>query len=190
MSEKRKVDGTLIEKAESYFDEHNLTLQLEELLATPLVKKIIHEKYTEFETEVKEVVDEFLKCDFPKPITERAQQVYKAVINKEESYADDVRLSVLCSVYSVLEGIERFVRVDDAIENTFREGFTEKNEKIIEAIRRICQGIKVKMLDKVVKVISVPFGVPEELMEVLLQISGGMPMMNMEVLRGLVLDSL
>ena len=85
-------------------------------------------------------------------------------------------------MYNLLEGLEAFIKVDDAVITPFKAAFENDGEgtKLMESFNEICDGVISKMIEKVVKLICVPRGLPEDIMDILMMIGGGMPMMNLE----------
>ena len=88
----------------------------------------------------------------------------------------------MCSMYNLLQGLEAFINVDDAIIAPFKVAFENAVDgtKFMESFNEICDGVIGKMIEKTVKLICVPRGLPEDIMDILMMIGGGMPMMNLE----------
>ena len=180
-NKERNQQEQLVEKAKAYFDAHGLSTSLEAFFAKEEVKLLIHEKYASFEDSVNEIVTETDDSELPEFIIERARSAAETIKGNEDKYADNVKLSVLCSMYNLFEGIESFVTVDDTIAASFKVMFTgNDNAKFMETFNQICDGVISKMTEKLVKLICVPQGLPDEIIDILMMIGGGMPMMNLE----------
>ena len=143
-----------------------------------------NEKYAAFVENVNEIVSEAEAAELPEVILERTRSVAEAITEEdgEGKYADDVKLSVMCSMYNLLQGLEAFINVDDAIIAPFKAAFENAGDgtKFMESFNEICDGVISKMIEKTVKLICVPRGLPEDIMDILMMIGGGMPMMNLE----------
>lgn len=177
----RNEQEQLVEKAKAYFDAHGLTTCMEEFFKRESVKTAIHTKYASFEESISEIVDETAEAGLPEVIVDRARTAVEAVKGEEESYAADVKLSVMCSMYSLFVGMEKFVTVDENLLAPFKSAFTsDDNAKFMEVFEEICDGVIAKMMQKTVKMICLPHGIAGGIADILMMISGGSPMMNME----------
>lgn len=182
-NKERNEQEQLVEKAKAYFDANGLTTIMEEFFQREDIKTTIHSKYASFEESVSEIVADAEKSDLPEVIIERAQAVAEAVKGEEARYADDVKLSVMCSMYGLFVGMEKFITVDEQVLAPFKAAFTsDDNAKFMEAFNEICDGVIGKMTEKTVKMICLPHGIMGEIADILMMIGGGMPMMNMEEL--------
>lgn len=182
-NKERNEQEQLVEKAKAYFDANGLTTIMEEFFQREDIKTTIHSKYASFEESVSEIVADAEKTDLPEVIIERAQAVAEAVKGEEARYADDVKLSVMCSMYGLFVGMEKFITVDEQVLTPFKAAFTsDDNAKFMEAFNEICDGVIGKMTEKTVKMICLPHGIMGEIADILMMIGGGMPMMNMEEL--------
>lgn len=180
-NKERNEQELLVEKAKAYFDANGLTTIMEEFFQREDVKTTIHSKYASFEESVSEIAADAEKSDFPEVIIERAKAVTEAVKGEEARYADDVKLSVMCSMYSLFVGMENFITVDEQVLAPFKAAFTSNdNAKFMEAFNEICDGVIGKMIEKTVKMLCLPHGIMGELADILMMIGGGMPMMNLE----------
>lgn len=182
-NKERNEQEQLVEKAKAYFDANGLTTIMEEFFQREDIKTTIHSKYASFEESVSEIVADAEKSDLPEVIIERARAVAEAVKGEEARYADDVKLSVMCSMYGLFVGMEKFITVDEQVLAPFKAAFTsDDNAKFMEAFNEICDGVIGKMTEKTVKMICLPSGIMGEIADILMMIGGGMPMMNMEEL--------
>ena len=182
-NKERNEQEQLVEKAKAYFDANGLTTIMEEFFQREDIKTTIHSKYASFEESVSEIVADAEKSDLPEVILERARAVAEAVKGEEARYADDVKLSVMCSMYGLFVGMEKFITVDEQVLAPFKAAFTsDDNAKFMEAFNEICDGVIGKMTEKTVKMICLPSGIMGEIADILMMIGGGMPMMNMEEL--------
>lgn len=180
-NKERKEQEQLVEKAKAYFDANGLTTIMEEFFQREDIKTTIHSKYASFEESVSEIVADAEESDLPEVIIERAHAVAEAVKGEEARYADDVKLSVMCSMYGLFVGMEKFITVDEQVLAPFKAAFTsDDNAKFMEAFNEICDGVIGKMTEKTVKMICLPHGIMGEIADILMMIGGGMPMMNLE----------
>lgn len=183
-NKERKQQEQLVNEAKAYFDARGLSTSLDVFFAREDIKLLIHEKYAAFVENVNEIVSEAEAAELPEVILERTRSVAEAITEEdgEGKYADDVKLSVMCSMYNLLQGLEAFINVDDAIIAPFKVAFENAGDgtKFMESFNEICDGVISKMIEKTVKLICVPRGLPEDIMDILMMIGGGMPMMNLE----------
>lgn len=181
-NKERNQQEQLVNEAKAYFDANGLSASLDIFFASEPVKALIHEKYAGFEATVDEIVTEAIDAELPEVIIDRARSVAEVVKGNEEKYADDVRLSVLCTLYNLFKGIEAFVKLDEKIITLYENALTkeEDNAALMKSFEEICDGVIGKMTDKMVKMICVPHGLPDDIVNILMMIGGGMPMMNLE----------
>lgn len=184
-NKERKQQEQLVNEAKAYFDARGLSTSLDAFFVREDIKLLIHEKYAAFVENVKEITSEAEAAELPEVILERTRDVAEAITGEEDGeskYTDDVKLSVMCSMYNLLQGLEAFIKVDDAVITPFKAAFENGGEgtKLMESFNEICDGVISKMIEKVVKLICVPRGLPEDIMDILMMIGGGMPMMNLE----------
>lgn len=183
-NKERKQQEQLINEAKAYFDANGLSASMDAFFAREDIKLLMHEKYAAFIENVDEIVSEAKTADLPEVIIDRAQSVAEAVKDEdgEGKYADDVKLSVLCTLHNLFKGIEAFVKVDERIVSLYADAFTKEGdgEAFMKSFEEICDGVIGKMIEKTVKMICVPRGLPEDIMDILMMIGGGMPMMNLE----------
>lgn len=182
-NKERNQQEQLIEKAKAYFDAHGLATSLDAFFAKEEVKVLIHEKYASFVESIEEILTDAVEAELPEPITDRIRCAVEAVKKEdgEGKYADDVKLSVLGSMYNLFEGIETFVTVDESILAPFKAAFTgDDNAKLMETLNIICDGVVNEMMKNMVRMICVPRGLSEDIIDILMMIGGGMPMMNLE----------
>lgn len=182
-NKKRDQQEQLIEKAKAYFDAHGLTASLDAFFAKEEVKVLIHEKYASFVESMEEILKEAVEAELPEPIINRIRGVVEEVKKDdgEGKYADDVKLSVLGSMYNLFEGIETFVTVDENILASFKAAFTgDDNAKFMETLNTICDGVVNEMMKNMVRMICVPRGLRDDIIDILMMIGGGMPIMNLE----------
>ena len=180
-NKERKEQEQLVEKAKAYFDANGLTTAMEEFFGREDIKNTIHTKYACFEESINEIVSDTEKSGLPEVIIERARSVAEAVKGEVGGYADDVKLSVICSMYALFVGMENFITVDEQVLAPFKAAFTaENNATFVETFERICDGVIEKMTEKTVKLICLPHGIMGEIADILMMIGGGSPMMNME----------
>lgn len=183
-NKERKQQEQLVNEAKAYFDARGLSTSLDAFFVREDIKLLIHEKYAAFVENINEIVSEAETAELPEVILERTRSVAEAITEEdgEGKYADDVKLSVMCSMYNLLQGLEAFINVDDAIIAPFKAAFENAGDgtKFMESFNEICDGVISKMIEKTVKLICVPRGLPEDIMDILMMIGGGMPMMNLE----------
>ncbi len=177
----RNEQEQLVETAKAYFDANGLTTAMEEFFKREDIKKTIHTKYVCFEESINEIVADTEKSGLPEVILERARAVAEAVKGEESQYADDVKLSVICSMYALFVGMENFITVDEQVLAPFKAAFTAQGDAtFVETFEKICDGVIEKMMEKTVKLICLPHGIMGEIADILMMIGGGSPMMNME----------
>lgn len=182
-NKERNEQEQVVEMAKAYFDANGLTTAVEEFFKREDIKATIHTKYACFEESINELVSDTEKSGLPGVILERAKAVAEAVKGEEEKYADDVKLSVICSMYALFVGMENFITVDEQVLAPFKAAISaEDNTTFIETFEKICDGVIEKMTEKTVKLICLPHGIVGGLADILMMISGGSPMMNMEEL--------
>lgn len=180
-NKERKEQEKVVEMAKAYFDAKGLTTVMEEFFQREDIKKTIHTKYVCFEESISEIVSDMEKAGLPEVIIERARSVAEVVKGEESGYADDVKLSVICSMYALFVGMENFITVDEQVLAPFKVAFTaENNATIVETFEKICDDVIEKMTEKTVKLICLPHGIMGEIADILMMIGGGSPMMNME----------
>lgn len=177
----RNQQEQMINEAKAYFDACGMSESFEKLFAKETVKTLIHEKYSAYEAEVQVMSQEVSELEMPDPIIERVKQVAEAATGKEESYFEDVKISVLLSLHNLFQAIELVVTVDDSIKGAFKKAFEsdEENSKIMGILTEISDGVIGKMMDKLIKKMCVPAGMPESIVDIMMMIGGGMPMMNL-----------
>lgn len=183
-NETRKQQEQVINEAKAYFDACGLSASFDSLFTKEPVKALIHEKYAAYEAEVQEMVEEISELNMPEPINERVKNIADDVTGKEERYQDDVKISLILSVKNLFEAIETIVVIDDSITGAFKKALEsdDENSKIMVILKEICEGVVGNMMNNTLKRMCVPEGMPEDIMDILMMIGGGMPMMNLNEL--------
>lgn len=92
---------------------------------------------------------------------------------------EDVRNSFLCTIANLLNAMNDFVTVDYAIIDEFNIAFDSDPEgKMLKALHQTADGLAEILLDDFLAAVNLPSGVPDEVAQVLLAISGGKPMVS------------
>lgn len=177
---KRNQQEQMINEAKAYFDACGMSETLEAFFTKPSVKELVHTKYAEFENDVNGIANDIDQGDLPEPIIQRVRAMVEAITGEEASYLENVKCSMLCSLHNLFQVMETFVTIDEVVTEPFKEAFgCDDNEKVMKILGEIADGVIGKMMDKCIKMLCIPAGLPEELIDIMMLISGGMPMMNL-----------
>ena len=171
----RNEQQRMISEATYYFNKNGLTCNFEKFFNSDAVKKVLQEVYVRFTADAEKIVS-----NLPGPAQKRGNQIFATIPEKEASYVEDVKNSFLCTIANLLNDIDYFVTVNNAIIDEFNVAFdTDPDGKMLKALYRIADELAKILLDEFLAIVNLPSGLPDEVAQVLFAISGGTPMMSL-----------
>lgn len=166
----------MIAECKAYFEEVGLTDSFKAFFHSNAVKNVLREAYTSFRTKAKEIV-----LNLPSPAQKRGNKIFIELTDREDIYVEDVKNSFLCTVAHLLQSINYFVLVDDAIVGKFNQAFVSDSEgKMLAVASEIADGLAELLLNEFQCEVNLPAGIPDELAGILLSIGGGNPMVSFQ----------
>lgn len=183
----RKNQEQVVKEAEGYINALGMTETFEAFFCKETVKSLIHEIYASYEGDVKEIVDKISDSGMPIVVVERARKISEIATGEEDKYVADVKLSMICSMHNLFQNMEAVVNIEDSIKKVFIAAFTEdNNEKVMNLLSEICYGVSSEMMKRVTQLICIPTALSGGIADVLMMISGGMPMISLEELESML----
>ncbi len=164
-----------VAKATVYFKEHGLSYNFEAFFTRDAVKRTLHEIYEVFTVDAEKIVS-----NLPGPAKKRGNRIFATISEREHDYATDVKDSFLCTIFNFLDEMNDFVDVDDVIIQKFNQALVANPEgKMLEALHDIANELATILLEEFQAAVLLPPGLPDEVANVLLSISGGKPVVSL-----------
>ena len=164
MKQERKEQNWLIENAKAFFAEYGLDVSMEEFFARYDVKEKVQKAYDCFEGNLENIVIDLDVLKIPTEIQERAKEVVQFLKGNKKQFEDDLKLSLMCSLYLLLQSMDSYVGANEQVLQSFKDAFTNsKNTKFMKTFDQICESLVTKMLFKTLGLIFDSVGKDEEI---------------------------